>query len=209
MTSGALDFGVLAFTSLFAVINPVSAAPVFVGLTRDKSLRERRRVALRAALTAAIVLAVFAAAGGAILAFVGITVHAFRIAGGLLFTLMALRELLGMRDVDADAGPSDSDPSIVPIGIPLIAGAGAISTVMVLTGQATAGPYQFALVLAILGNVVATFVVLALSPHIVSRLGPQGQQVVSRLMGLLNAVIGVQFILNGVSGAVLEILQQK
>src|SRR5437867_10824446 len=126
-----LQFAVLAFSSLFSVINPISAAPIFVGLTGGMTDGERRRAALRACLAAAAVLAVFAAAGGAIFSFFGITVPAFQIAGGMLFTIMSLREVEGDKRVTLDDAEK-ADPTIVPLGIPVIAGPGAISAVMVL-----------------------------------------------------------------------------
>src|SRR5512132_4148258 len=128
------QFAVLAFSSLFSVINPISAAPIFVGLTGGMTNGERHRAAFRACLAAAAVLAVFAVAGGAIFSFFGITVPAFQIAGGMLFTILSLREVQGDRQVPADE-LDNADPSIVPLGIPVIAGPGAISAVMVLIGQ--------------------------------------------------------------------------
>ena len=96
MTNSAVDFGVLAFSSLFAMVNPISAAPVFVQMTHAQA--ERRKVtATRASLAAFVALVLFATAGGAVFAFFGITVPAFHIAGGLLFTLSSLRTLQGLR----------------------------------------------------------------------------------------------------------------
>ena len=96
------QFALLAFSSLFSVINPISAAPIFVVLT-EGSPQERRRVALRACIAAAVILAIFAAAGGAIFAFFGITVPAFQIAGGIIFTIMSMRALeTGREDIPQD-----------------------------------------------------------------------------------------------------------
>lgn len=200
------QFALLAFSSLFSVINPIEAAPIFVSLTRGKPAN-RRRAAIRACIAAAIVLAVFAAAGGAIFAFFGITVPAFQIAGGILFTIMAMSDLQNEERKtvdDADSG----DPSIVPIGIPLIAGPGAISTVMVLVGQAQDGIRRAALAGAIAVNVLLTLVILLAAPAIVSRIGPTGQRIVSKIMGLITAVIGIQFVINGVTTVFVEILRR-
>lgn len=205
--STVTHFAVLAFSSLFSVINPISAAPVFVAMTAERLPSERRLFALRACGTAALVLSLFAAAGGAIFAFFGITVPAFQIAGGLLFTLMSIRTLQsGKEDVPED-DEGRSDPSVVPLGIPLIAGPGAISTVMVLIGQAPDAMHRGALALAIGVNVVVTFLILLLSPAIVSRIGATGQKIVTKVMGLMTAVIGIQFVINGVSTVILEILR--
>jgi multiple antibiotic resistance protein len=203
------QFALLAFSSLFSVINPISAAPIFVALTVGETAGERRRTALRACIAAALVLAVFAAAGGAIFAFFQITVPAFQIAGGIIFMIMSLRE---MEDTD-DRGvtPADAakqDPSVVPIGIPLIAGPGAISAMMVLVGQAPDGMHRLGLAAALAASIVITLVILLAAPAIVARIGLTGQRVVAKVMGLVTAVIGVQFILNGVTTVMLEILKQ-
>jgi multiple antibiotic resistance protein len=147
-SSADAKFVILAFSSLFSVINPIEAAPIFVSLTAGVP-GDRRRIAFRASLAAALILAVFAATGGAIFGFFGITLPAFQIAGGILFTTMGLTTLRGDDHPERANVPSKDDPSIVPLGMPLIAGPGAISTVMVLVGQARDGGHRMALALAI------------------------------------------------------------
>ena len=205
LRSAAAQYALLAFSSLFSVINPISAAPIFVALT-EWTPQRRRSAAVRACAAALAVLAVFAAAGGAIFAFFGITVPAFQIAGGFLFTLMSIRALQGQdeRDVVDD---EKADPSIVPLGIPVIAGPGAISTVMVLVGQAQDGVHRAALGAAIGANIVLTLLILLAAPAIVARIGATGQRIVSKIMGLITAVIGIQFIINGVTTVLTEILR--
>lgn len=207
LTERDVQFAVLAFSSLFSVINPISAAPIFVALTLGTSAGERRRAAIRACLAAAAVLAVFAAAGGAIFSFFGITVPAFQIAGGMLFTLMSLREMNGQERRLGEDDADKADPSIVPLGIPVISGPGAISAVMVLVGQAQDGPRRLALGAAIAVNIVLTLAILLAAPAIVSRIGATGQRIVSKIMGLITAVIGIQFVLNGVSTVLMEIIR--
>src|SRR5262249_14020284 len=122
------SFALLAFTSLFTVINPISAAPIFVSMTDGAPTAERRRAALKSSLAAGATLLVFEAFGGLIFSFFGITVPAFQIAGGVLFTMISIKTLNnGREEVETDAG--GGDPSIVPLAIPTIAGPGAISTV--------------------------------------------------------------------------------
>jgi MarC family membrane protein len=202
-----LQFGILAFSSLFSVINPISAAPLFVALTLGMSQGERRRAALRGCLAAAAVLAVFAAAGGAIFSFFGITVPAFQIAGGMLFTLMSLREVQNGERTVSEHHVEREDPSVVPLGIPIITGPGAISAVMVLVGQAQDAGRRMTLGLAIAVNIVLTLAILLAAPAIVTRIGPTGQRIVSKIMGLITAVIGIQFVLNGVSTVLTEIIR--
>jgi multiple antibiotic resistance protein len=205
LSSREIQFVILAFSSLFSVINPISAAPIFVALT-SRSPRERHRVAVRACLAAAAILAVFAAAGGAIFSFFGITVPAFQIAGGMLFTIMSLREVQGDRQVPADE-LDNADPSIVPLGIPVIAGPGAISAVMVLIGQTQSGAQRMALGAAIAANIVLTLLILLAAPAIVEKIGETGQRIVSKIMGLITAVIGIQFVVNGISSVLTDIIR--
>lgn len=202
-----LEFGILAFSSLFAMVNPISAAPIFVELTRSHADR-RRQMAIKACLAAAAALFLFATAGGAIFTFFGITVAAFKIVGGLIFTIGSVRELLGDAAERSAGEDMTADPSIVPIGIPLIAGAGAISTVMMLSGQARDRLHQVALMGAIGLNIVMALVVLLLAPTIVKRLGHSGQEILSKVMALLTAVIGVQFILDGASMVLMELMKK-
>ncbi len=200
-------FALLAFSSLFSVINPISAAPIFVMLTEGRDKPARRRVALRASLAALLTLALFAAAGGAIFAFFGITVPAFQIAGGVLFTAMSLRTLReGREDVPEDEA-ARGDPSIVPLGIPLIAGPGAISTVMVLIGQAQSGAARLALGAALLLNIALTLLILLAAPAIVAAIGETGQKIVAKIMGLITVVIGIQFVINGATTVIVSILK--
>jgi multiple antibiotic resistance protein len=206
-SSADTKFVVLAFSSLFSVINPIEAAPIFVAMTAGREA-ERRRMALRACIAAALILAVFALTGGAIFSIFGITLPAFQIAGGVLFTIMGLTTLRSDDRPDrAEDVVATGDPSIVPIGMPLIAGPGAISTVMVLVGQARDGGHRIALAAAIVANILLTLVILLAAPALVRRIGPTGQRIVSKVMGLITAVIGVQFILNGVEAVALAILK--
>ena len=199
-------FVLLAFSTLFSVINPIEAAPIFVMLTAGRP-DERHRTALKACLAAAVILAVFAAAGGAIFAFFGITLPAFQIAGGILFTIMGMSTLRQDEPEPRGASATRGDPSVVPIGMPLIAGPGAISTGMVLVGQARDGFHRLALAGAITANIVLTLAILLAAPWLVSRIGETGQRIVSKVMGLIAAVIGVQFVLNGVETVALAILK--
>ncbi len=200
-----MSYVLLAFASLFSVINPIGAAPIFVSLTRDVTDLERRRAALRACLAAGITLLVFMAAGGMIFAVFGITVPAFQIAGGMLFTIFALRTLHA--EGEAEERSPGGDPSVVPLGIPTIAGPGAISTVMVLVGQAEGHKDQLLLVFAVVVNIGLTLLLLLAAPTVVARIGVTGRRIVTKIMGLITAVIGVQFVINGLRAVALDILK--
>jgi len=201
------NFGFLAFTSLFTVINPISAAPIFVGMTDRASPAQRRQSALKASLAAGTILLIFEAAGGLIFSFFGITVPAFQIAGGVLFTMISIKTLNnGREEVDAEEA-AGTDPSIVPLAIPTIAGPGAISTVMALVGQATIFPQRVALASAIGANIVLTWIILLAAPTIVVRIGRTGQRIAAKIMGLITCVIGVQFIINGLTPVLFNIIK--
>jgi multiple antibiotic resistance protein len=169
-------------------------------------------VAFRACLAALGILALFAAAGGAIFAFYGITVPAFQIAGGIIFTALGIKAVQEEHHDDpaASGAPAPgADPSIVPLGIPLIAGPGAISTMMVLVGQSEGVMQHAALGAALAVNILLTFLILVASPAIVERLGMTGQRIVAKVMGLITAVIGVQFIINGATSVLRDILRTR
>ncbi|HMS54561.1 MAG TPA: MarC family protein [Fimbriimonadaceae bacterium] len=206
MTSTPIEFGVLAFSSLFAMVDPIASAPLFVDLTKRRA-DHRKKTAVRACLTALVALLLFATVGSAIFGFFGITVPAFQIVGGLLFTLSAMKELQGHQHEPGSETESD-DPSVVPIGIPLIAGAGSISTVMVLAGQARSGMHQAALITAICLAISLTLVIFMFAPALVSKLGPAGQNVLSKIMALLTAVLGVQFIINGGTAVLAQLIEK-
>lgn len=200
-----LQFGLLAFSSLIAMLDPIATAPLFVDLTKNAP-DKRKQTAFRACMAAGITLLLFALAGGAIFSFFGITVPAFQIVGGLLLAISSMRHLSGLGGHTEQVTAVD-DPSIVPIGIPLIAGAGSISTVMVLSGQARAPMHQAALILSIVICVVLVFLTLRAAPAIIAKLGHSGQEILSKVLALLTAVIGVQFIVNGATTVLRDMLK--
>ena len=191
-------FLITAFVTLFVIIDPIGLAPLFVALTHGMDARTRRGIAIRACVIAAMLLVLFAALGEAVLGFVGISMPAFRIAGGILLFLTALDMLFERRskrrEDQADERP---DPSVFPLAIPLIAGPGAIASVILLTGE-MGGLQGFAttvlVMAAVLGIVFALFMVAGLLER---ALGRTGINVVTRLLGMLLAALAVQFVLDG------------
>jgi multiple antibiotic resistance protein len=205
-----LAFGLLCFSSLFTVIDPVSTAPIFVATTRGTEARARRKTLLRACVAALVALVVFAIAGSALLKIFGVTIDAFRIAGGILFVGMALPMLRGAHAADeSESAPRSAqpDPGVVPLGIPLIAGPGAMTTVMVLMGQTTSAAHVATFFGALLLAVAATGIVLAVAPRVVAKMGPSGLDLVTRVMGLVVLVIGVQFVIDGVRPVALDLVR--
>jgi len=204
----ALTFGVLSFSSLLTIIDPIAAAPIFVALTDGSDAERRRRTAIKACSVSLGLLVVFAVCGALIFRLFGITIDAFRIAGGILFFVMAMPMLTGAErqaPEDGDA-PRIGDPSIVPLGMPIIAGPGAISTVMVLMGQSATTLEAVFLIVAIVGVIAVTAAFLIVSPGIVRLIGKSGIHVVTQVMGLIMCVIGIQFIINGLKPVVVDIL---
>jgi multiple antibiotic resistance protein len=205
MTSTA--FGILCFSSLVTIIDPPAAAPLFVSMTDGKSAAERRRVALKACAISLALLVLFAVGGSVILRMFGITIDAFRIAGGILFVGMALRMLAGSDRHEAERSDAPAaDPSIVPLAMPIICGPGAISTVMVLMGQTASAFDVAAFFVALAAAIAATAFVLVISPAALRLIGRSGVHVLTQVMGLIVCVIGIQFVIDGVRPVVIEIL---
>ncbi|WP_299281970.1 MarC family protein [uncultured Tateyamaria sp.] len=194
-------FLITAFVTMFVVIDPIGLAPLFVALTQGVPERERRAIAVRACAIGMLILVVFALFGEAVLGFIGISMPAFRVAGGILLFLTALDMLFERRtkrreDQSEDADAQD-DPSVFPLAIPLISGPGSIASVILLTGQKP-GVEGLALVLAITALVLGVCLGLFLASSLLERaLGKTGITVVTRLLGMLLAALSVQFVLDG------------
>ena len=201
-----LQFGLLAFSSLIAMLDPIATAPMFVDMTKHLGDR-RKQAANRACIAAGIALLLFAIAGGAIFSFFGITVPAFQIVGGILLAGSSLQHLNGTGGGHGGEVKHVDDPSVVPLGIPLIAGAGSISTVMVLSGQARGATHQAILISAIVLCILIVWAVLRMAPMLVAKMGESGQQIMSKVLALLSAVIGVQFIINGTTTIVGQLMK--
>ncbi|WP_120635223.1 MarC family protein [Ruegeria sp. EL01] len=193
-------FLITSFTTLVVVIDPPAQTPIFVALTQGMDKSMRRAIAVRACLTAAGILAMFAAFGEAVLGFVGISMEAFRVAGGVLLFLTALDMLFERRTKRRENSAEEEehpDPSVFPLGIPLIAGPGAIATMILLAGQQP-GIEGLAVVIGMMLIVVAMVFVTYLTSGAVARLlGKTGLNVLTRLLGMLLAALSVQFILDG------------
>ncbi|MCH2066700.1 MarC family protein [Shimia sp.] len=193
---------ITAFVTLFVIIDPIGLFPIFVSLTQGVPQRERRKIAIRACVTAFVILSIFAFLGEAVLGGIGISMPAFRIAGGILLFLTALDMLFERRtkrreDQAEEAEEDYPDPSIFPLAIPLLSGPGAITSVILLAGQDT-GIQTTLSVLAVAALVLAIVFTLFLTASALERLlGRTGITVITRLLGMLLAALAVQFILDG------------
>lgn len=199
-------FLITAFVTLFVIIDPIGMTPLFVALTQGMSAARRRAIAIRACVTSALLLILFAALGEAVLGFIGISMPAFRIAGGLLLFLTALDMLFERRgerrkgQADAAEEEDGDDPSIFPIAIPLIAGPGSIATVILLAGQKP-GAEGLIWVIGVMLSVITLVFFMFLTSSLLERaLGKVGINVVTRLLGMLLAALAVQFVLDGLRG---------
>ncbi len=192
-------FLISTFVTLFVIIDPLGLAPAFVALTQGASKQERREIAIRACLVSAGLLTLFAAFGETVLGFVGISMAAFRVAGGALLFLTALDMLFERRTKrrEGQAEEDRPDPSVFPLAIPLVAGPGAIATVILLSGQRP-GLEGLAMVVGVMLAVLCMVLAMFLLSGVLERLlGKTGINVVTRLLGMLLAALAVQFILDG------------
>lgn len=190
-----------SFVTLFVVMDPIGIAPLFMALTRGMSTAKRRGVAIRACAIAGVLLTLFAFLGEGVLNFLGISMPAFRIAGGILLLLTALDMLFERRTQrrkdQSEEADSDDDPSVFPLAMPLIAGPGAIATVILLAGQGD-GIAGIGLALVVMSLVLLiAFVLFNAAPLLERLLRETGIKVVTRLLGMLLAALAVQFVLEG------------
>jgi multiple antibiotic resistance protein len=199
----AVSFGLTAFTSLFAIVDPFAALPVYLALTARESHEYRSRTALRASVTALAVLLVFALSGQVLFQFFGISIGAFKIAGGLLLFAVAF-DMMNAQvsatkstpEESADASSRD-DVGLMPVGIPLLSGPGAIASSMVLSARAHTMSEKGALLLAIAAVGLVCWVVLRSASRIARVLGLTGMNIIARVMGLILAAVAAQFIIDG------------
>jgi multiple antibiotic resistance protein len=208
---GITAFLLLSFSSLFAVIDPLGAIPFFSGLTSHMDHRRKRKTLLRALAVAFGILIIFILVGHQVLEVFGITLDAFRIAGGIIFFGIGLDMLqskprrwrTGIRKAYAadqelqDDEEEVDDPSITPLGIPLIAGPGSITTVMVLLPQAPGNFGPGLLIVAVLAILLLTGGILMGADVVLKKLGRTGLKIIEKLMGLLVTVIAVQLVIDG------------
>jgi MarC family membrane protein len=199
------EFLISALVTLLVVVDPVGLAPMFLGLTDGVSAKFRRSIALRACLIAGAILIGAALFGDWLLRNLGITLPAFRIAGGLLLFLVAAEMVLGLRlkhaaqEAEQAAEEHLHNMAAFPLAIPMMAGPGAITATILLAGQADARPEWLAVLLVVIVAVIgACFVAFAAGERIGKLLGVTGNVVLSRLLGVILAALAVQFVVDGI-----------
>jgi multiple antibiotic resistance protein len=199
-----LTFGLVAFSAIFFVVDPIAVLPIFLAMTANESQAQKRGTALRAAITAGITLTVFAMAGSLIFRFFGITLGAFKIAGGVLLFLVAL-DMMQARQSRTKSTPEEekegiekADVAIIPLAIPLLSGPGSIATVMVLMSRHAAFVYTIPVFISILLTTILTWLMLRGAGWIERHLSKTFMNVVMRIMGLILAAISVEFVIAGI-----------
>jgi multiple antibiotic resistance protein len=208
-------FALLVFTSMLAIVNPLSAVPLFLTMTGTLTPPQRRATLRLAIATSIIVLCVFGLLGTWILQFFGITTDAFRITGGLLFLGIGSDMLQAKRSRDTTTSSEEEEAEqrneigIIPLGIPTLAGPGALTTVITLATQADTVWKRGAVYAGIVVVMLVSWLVLSVAPALFRRLGRTGLNVMTRIMGLIVMVIGTQFIIDGVRVVVLGIMRSR
>jgi len=199
------SFALRTFLTLFVVVDPVGMAPVFLGLAGVRPEEERARIARKAILVAAGVVMAFAVGGSWLIRHLGISLDAFRIAGGILLFRIAVDMVVARRERETEEEEAEArrreDISVFPLAIPLTAGPGALTTVMILSAEAEAHPAGLALVLVMAAVVLLLTYGAFRTAGLVGRvLGRTGVNVVTRILGILLAALAVQYVADGVRG---------
>lgn len=199
-----------AFITLFVVIDPPGCAPIYASLTTGASVQERRSMAARAVVIAAGILLLFAFVGRPLLHVLGIGLDAFRIAGGIMLFFIALEMVFERRTQRRESRakkieetPEVEDVSVFPMAMPMIAGPGSIATIMLLMAQAQGGVQRGVVLGALALNLLLMLGSLLLAGPLMRLVGERIEAVITRVLGVLLAALAVQFVLDGVRGALL------
>jgi len=200
-----ISFFIISFSSLFALINPLGISPILLSITENLNSEEYTRTIKKGIFFATIILLIFAFMGELIFKFYGITIHAFKIAGGILFFRTGMN-MLNAKTSRTRTTPKETleasdieDLSIAPIGMPIIAGPGAITSVMLLSSQANTMAERVFFYFNIIFVLTLTYFILKLAKKISSKFGMIGIRIIQRIMGLILVVLAVQFIINGIN----------
>jgi multiple antibiotic resistance protein len=194
------------FVGLLAIVNPFGSIPLFISMTADENISERRTTINMVAFGVSIILLVSLFFGELLLQFFGITIDSFRVGGGILVLLMAIAMLhaktspIKQTDEEADESMEKESVAIVPLAMPLLAGPGAISTVILAAHKSSSVAHYLFIGLGIVVLSLVVWSVLRLSPWVAERIGATGINIFTRIMGLILAAIAIEFIANGLKG---------
>ena len=205
-----MDFLLLSITSLLALINPIGIIPTYIGIINNYSPQDQREITYKAILCSFIVLMTFSIMGTLIFSFFNITIDAFKIVGGILF----LR--IGLNMVESKVSRTKSTPqeekeattkeevAYSPLGVPLIAGPGAITSVMILSNQVSNITEKMLFILSIMVCMILTYIILIMGNKLSKKIGTTGIRIIQRLMGIILMVIAVQFIIDGLTPVIYD-----
>jgi multiple antibiotic resistance protein len=200
------EYGVLAFSSLFVIVDPIATVPAFLAMTARYTLVQRLRMARVACLVAVMILGGFALVGQWLFSLLGISLAAVQVAGALVLLLVALDMLRAQRSpvqetaAETAEGAAKDDIAITPLAVPMLAGPAAISTIILLDAQAPSWLHR-GILLACVGLVgLASYGILALGASGARWMSPLAEKTITRLMGLLLAALAIQFLFNGLKG---------
>lgn len=193
----------IAFTTLFTIVDPIASVPSFLSMTHGDSLRRRRQTARKAVIIATLLLLACGLGGHTIFEFFGITMPAFKLAGGLLLFVVSFQMLhaqhsrVRQTEEEEKEGVEREDVAVFPLAIPLLAGPGAIASVFILMERAKNWADLMSVYAAILITMGLSFVILAFAPRLSPYFGTIGMNVMTRVMGLILAAISMQFVIDG------------
>jgi len=203
-----MEYYLSNFITLFSVVDPIGVAWLFAAMTHGVARQEQRRMALHATTLASIILLVFFFSGTTLLDWFGITIPAFRIAGGILLFLLSIEMVFvrqsGLRSTtsgEQDEAISKSDISVFPLAFPLLAGPGAITTVLLMSSADSSHRVFLPSLFVLLAVILITLLILLYTPALVRALGQTGANVITRILGLLLAALAVQYIVDGVKAS--------
>ncbi len=205
-----MDFLLLSITSLLALINPIGIIPTYIGIISSYNPEDQKEITYKAILCAFIVLMTFSIMGTLIFSFFNITIDAFKIVGGILFIR------IGLDMVESKVSRTKSTPqeekeastkeevAYSPLGVPLIAGPGAITSVMILSNQVSNSMEKTLFILSIIICMILTYIALIMGNKLSKKIGTTGIRIIQRLMGIILMVIAVQFIIDGLTPIIYE-----
>ena len=201
-----LEYALFAFGSLFVIVDPLATVPAFLAMTPQDTPEQRSKMAGLACFVMVIVLLTFAVAGEIIFKFFGITMPAFQIAASIVLLIVALDMLQAQRSrvqettEETSAGAEKADIAITPLAIPMLAGPGAISTVILLQSQAVGIAKHVALYASVVAVSLVSYLIFRISARGARWLNPIAIKIITRIMGLLLAAVAIQFLINALKG---------
>lgn len=197
----------ISIAGIFVIVNPLTSSFIFAFLTPSATEKQKRRIALRATKIGTTILLVLALLGGIIFTIFGVTIGAFKIAGGIVLIgmgLRMLRESEGEMVQVLDHGKVSEGIAVVPLAIPFMSGPGAIAAVMVLTTEAPSIFHIGIVFLAVLITTISCYFAMVYSRYIIEFVGETGRQVITKLFGLILTVIAIQFVINGIHDVIVD-----